>query len=232
MHRFRLRLGHLIGGLSLALAALPALADFAGDITVQLLAPGGTSGDPAPISLSQTVAFADLANGVRAANLGGSGDVSGYMLDNEQVSFSGTMILMRVAVGDATGGVLTTGYLGSGGEHARYQFDGISFPGRVITGILVYAYDGFATAGPASASGLLSPADPAVLVHQVDADSVAFDLDTLVFKQRFAGQSDNYAEFRIDLLSQPVPEPSQWLLMGAGLAGLGLLVARRRAGRA
>lgn len=229
MHRFRLHLGQLIGGLALALAALPALADFSGDITVQLLAPGGTaSGGAAPIALSQTVAFADLADGVRAANLGGSGDVSGYMLDNERVFFSGTMILMRVAVGDATNGVLTTGYLGSGGEHARYQFDGITFPGRVITGMLVYAYDGFATAGPASAIGLLSPADPLVLVHQVDADSVAFDLDTLVFKQRFAGESNNYAEFRIDLVTAPVPEPGAAGLLLAG--GLLMLLLRGRRG--
>jgi MYXO-CTERM domain-containing protein len=224
----RLRLGHLIGGLLLALTALSAQADFAGDITVRLLAPGGVTGNSAPIDVSQTVAFADLATGVQAGNLGGSGDVSSFMLDNERIFFSGTMILMRVAVGDATGGVLTTGYLGSGSEHARYQFDGISFTGRVITGILVYAYDGFATSGPASASGLLSPADPVLLVHQVDADSITFDLDTLVFKQRFAGESDNYAEFRIDLLTSPVPEPAAWLLLAAGL----LPVLRRRHGSA
>lgn len=228
MSPLRLRLGQLIGGLSLSLAALPALAGFAGDITVQLLAPGGTTaGGPAPITLSQTVAFADLASGVRAGNLGGSGAVSDYMLDNERVFFSDTMILLRVAVGDATGGVLTTGYLGSGGTHARYQFDGIVFPGRVITDILVYAYDGFATAGPASAVGLLSPANPLLLVHQVDADSIAFDLDSLQFKQRFPGESNNYAEFRIDLVTAPVPEPAPaWLMLAGGL----LVLLRRRHG--
>lgn len=228
MPGLHLRLGHLIGGLSLALASMSALADFAGDITVQLLAPGGTSaGGTSPIALSQTVAFADLATGVRAPNLGGSGAVGDYMLDNERVFFSGTMILLRVGAGDATGGVLSTGYLGSGGEHARYQFDGLVFPGRAITGFLVYAYDAFATSGPASSSGLLSPADPMLLVHQVDADSVAFDLDTLQFKQRFAGESTNYAEFRIDLLTAPVPEPAAgWLMLAGGL----LVLLRRRHG--
>ncbi|KQW46367.1 MULTISPECIES: PEP-CTERM sorting domain-containing protein [unclassified Roseateles] len=226
MLRNRFRLGHLLGGLSLALASLAAQADFANGITVNLIAPGGIVDDPTPIALSQAVAFADLASGVQAGNLGGAGDISAFMLDDERIFFSGTMILMRVAVGDTTNDVWTTGYLGSGGEHARYQFDGIAFTGRVITGILVYAYDGFATSGPASASGLLSPADPMVLVHQVDADSIAFDLDTLVFKQRFAGQANNFAEFRIDLVTAPVPEPAVSLLLAAGL----LVVLRRRRG--
>lgn len=222
----RSRLVHLLGGLSLALAPLAALADFAGDVTVQLLAPGGTTaGGPDPIALSQTVTVANLGNGVLAPNLGGSGDVSGYMLDNERVFFAGNSILIRVAVGDASGGVYTTGYLGSGGQAARYQLDGLSIPGQAITGFTVYAFDGFATSGPASASGLLSPAIPATLVQLVDADSVAFTLDSLVFKQRFAGESNNFAEFRIDLLTSPVPEPAAALLLAGGL----LVLLRRHA---
>jgi len=224
MPSLRLRLGHLFGGLTLALASMSALADFAGDITVKLIAPGGTTGDSTPVDVSQTVAFADLTTGVRAPNLGGVGGVSNFMLDNERVFFTGTMILMRVAAGDDTGGVLTTGYLGSGSEHARYQFDGIAFTGRTITSVLVYAYDGFATSGPASTSGLLSPGDPVVLVHRIDADSYSFDLDTLQIKQRFAGSSDNYAEFRVDFITAAVPEPATALLLAGGL----LLVLRRR----
>jgi len=220
----RLRLRHLLGGLTLTLATLSAQAvGIAGDVTVQLLAPGGTTGGgPSPIALSQTVLNADLTTGVQASNLGGSGDVSGYMQDNERIFFSDTMILLRVAVGDDTGDVWTTGYLGSGGTHARYQFDGIAYTGRVITNILVYAFDGFATSGPASATGLLSPVDPAVLVHQLDADSIAFDLDTEVFKHRFAGSSNNYAEFRIDIITAAVPEPpvAAYLLLAGGLLPL------------
>jgi hypothetical protein len=38
------------------------------------------------------------------------------------------------------------------------------------------------------------------------------------------GQSDHFAEFRIDLLTTPVPEPATWLLLAGGL----LLLRRSR----
>lgn len=225
MHRLALRLGRLIGGLSIALVALPALADFSGDIQVQLLAPGGTTaGGPAPIALSQTVLVADLAAGVLAANLGGAGDVSGFMLDNERIFFSGNAILLRVAVGDDTAGVFTTGYLGAGGQAARYVIGGLGITGQAITGFTVTAFDGFAASG---FSGLLSPADPTALVQQLNAHTFSFNLDSLVFVHRAGlGSGDNYAEFRIDLLTSPVPEPSTALLLPAG--GLLMLLRRRR----
>lgn len=223
MSHFRLRLGQLIGGLCLTLAFGSAQADFAADITVRLVAPGGLTLDTTPIDLSQTVPVADLANGVRAANLGGSGDVSDFMLDDERVFFSGNSILLRAGVGDSINGELTTGYLGAGGSPARYEISGLSITGQLITGFTVYAFDGYQTTG---ATGLLSPANPASLVQLVNAGTVSFDLSSIVFVDRFGGAS-NYAEFRIDLLTTPVPEPATWLLLACGLLPL-----LRRRGRA
>ncbi|WP_457418932.1 hypothetical protein [Roseateles sp. P5_E7] len=218
MSSIRLRLGHQLGALFLALASLSAHADFAADVTVTLIAPGGTTaGGPSPILLTQTVTVADLAGGVLAGNLGGTGDISGFMLDNERVSFSGNSILIRAAVGDVTGDVWTTGYLGAGGSAARYEISGLAITGQAITGFAVYAFDGYATSG---FSGLLSPADPASLVQLAGAQTIRFNLDSLVFVQRPGGEADSYAEFRIDLLTTPVPEPASWLLLAAGLLPL------------
>ena len=63
----------------------------------------------------------------------------------------------------------------------------------------------------------------------VDADSIAFDLDTEVFKHRFAGSANNYAEFRIDIITAAVPEPPSlaYLLLAGGLLPLLRRVARR-----
>ncbi|MEO6280458.1 PEP-CTERM sorting domain-containing protein [Roseateles sp.] len=223
MSSFRLRLGQQIGALCLALASLSAQADFASDITVKLIAPGGLTGDATPISLSQTVASADLASGVLAGNLGGSGEVSDFMLDNERVFFSGNSILIRAAAGDVIGGDLVTGYLGAGGSPARYEISGLSVTGQTITGFMAYAFDGFATSGTSSATGLQSPASAGSLVQWVNASTISFDVSSIVFARRFAGDTDNYAEFRIDLLTTPVPEPATWLLLSGGL----LAVLRR-----
>lgn len=217
----RFRLHHLLGGLSLALASLAAQADFASDITVKLLAPGGFPSDSTPIALSQTVTVANLADGVLAGNLGGTGVISVAMLDNERVSFVGNAIHIRAGVGDSTGGIWTTGYLGSGGNQARYEISGLSITGQAITGFSVYAFDGYATSGT---TGLLSPADPTGLVQLSGGNTVSFNLDSLVFMHRAGGESDSYAEFRIDLLTTPVPEPATWLLLAGGL-----LLLRRRA---
>ncbi|MFG6430832.1 PEP-CTERM sorting domain-containing protein [Roseateles sp. LYH14W] len=223
MNKQRCRLGHFIAGLGLVMASLSATADFSADITVKLLAPGGTTEDATPVSLTQTVAVADLASGVLAGNLGGTGDISGFMLDDERVSFAGNTILLRLAAGGEAGGQLTTGYLADGLDPARYEISGLAVPGHLITGYTVQAFDGFANSG---SSGLLAPVVPAALVFLFNNDTISFNLDSIVFVPRFAGQTENYAEFRIDLLTTPVPEPQPaWLL----LAGGALLLLRRRA---
>ncbi|WP_157275308.1 hypothetical protein [Pelomonas sp. Root1444] len=224
MSRIRLRLGQLFGGLCLALCSLSAQADFAADITVRLVAPGGLAFDTTPIDLSQTVAFADLASGVRAANLGGSGDVSDLMMNDERVFFSGNAIFIRAAAGDFTGGVSTTGYLGANGSPARYEISGLAITGQAITGFTAYAFDGFATSG---FTGLQSPAAPASLVQLTSPGTLSFDLSSIFFVPRLGGQSGDYAEFRIDLMTTPVPEPATWLLLACGL--LPLLLRRGHA---
>ena len=222
MASIRFRLHRLLGGMALAVASLAAHADFASDVTVQLIAPGGLVGNATPISLSQSVAVADLATGVVAGNLGGSGEISGSMLDNERVFFSGNSIFIRAGAGTTLDGALVTGYLGAGGSPARYQIDGLAITGQSITGFTAYAFDGFATSGT---TGLLSPASAVSLVQLVNPHTVSFNLDSLVFANR-GGEGVSYAEFRIDLATSPVPEPAAALLLAGGL----LVVLRRRRG--
>jgi hypothetical protein len=232
-------LGAAFGAL-LTLSSMSAQASFSSDITVQLIAPSGNTVDPTPVSKSQTVAVADLATGVVAGNLGGVGDVSSQMLDNERVFFVGNSIMVRAGVGDDTGGVYTTGWLGPLGDPAHYVFDNLQIAGQTITGFHVYAYDGFATSGTSADTGLLTPIDPADLVTQVDADTFTFDLSDIVFAHRVAGSSLNFAEFRIDLVTQDanggggdtgggnnLPEPATLALFA--IAALGARAARRHA---
>lgn len=144
------------------------------------------------------------------------------MLDNERITFSGNSIRIRVGAGSANG--LNPGF----GALARYQLNGLAVVGEVITGFTAYAFDGYGTTGPAT--GLAPGVVPGSLVQLgINADSISFKLDnTLTFVDRGLGSSFNYAEFRIDLLSQPIPEPGTWLMMLAGLGGVAGMAARRR----
>ena len=228
----------IVLSLAAALSALllngMAQATLAGDVNVQLIAPGGVSGNSAGFTLQQT---APLATGIKALNLFGdaSGEISSFMLNNEQIAFSGNSVLIRVAAGADDGvGTLTSGYLGVGADHARYELSGLSIPNFVITGLSVYGFDGYATTGSAATSGLAgwSSSLPGSFAHLIDANTLSFDLDTMVFKDRGVGSSGAYAEFRIDLnteVAAPVPEPSTLALMSLGL--LGLAAARRSATR-
>lgn len=218
-------------GTLLALSSMSAQADFQSDITVQLIAPGGVQGDSTPISVSQLVTTANLATGIQSLVHGGSGAVSNYLADNEEVYFSGDSILVRSYSGTDA---FTTGYLGAGGEHARYEFDDLSIAGKTITGVTVYAFDNFLTSG---FSGLASPLPASNLVNWIDPHTVSLDLDNIVFKDRGSGSGSAYADFRIDLITQDagtgpgggnnLPEPATLALFA--IAALGAGAARRRA---
>ncbi|MFN3303915.1 MAG: PEP-CTERM sorting domain-containing protein [Roseateles sp.] len=228
-------LGALFGA-AIALSALPARADFQSSITVRLIAPGGITGDSTPISESATVSVADLATGLVQGDPSNA-ITSTWMVTNEKIFFEGNSIKLRVGVGDPdTGGVYTTGYQGLGGDHARYEFDGLSIAGQTIVGFNIYAWDDFGTTDPGTGSGLANPGVLASLANLIDADTLSFDLDTLVIAARYAGQSNNFADFRIDLITRDngtdpgnnrVPEPASLALFA--IAALGAGAARRRA---
>lgn len=189
-----------------------AHADLANDVQVSLVAPGGIVGDSTPFTFTQ---LAPLATGITA---GDGGDIGNFMLTGEEIRFSGDSLLVHLAAG-ADG---VTGYLGLGGERARYVFNGLAIAGRQITGFNVQAFDGYGTSG---FSGLASP-DAGSLVHLLSPSSLSVDLDTLLFVSRGLGTSMDYAELRIDLISTAaVPEPATALMV---LAGLGVLVLPRR----
>jgi hypothetical protein len=219
--------GLLAGTVGLALS-LPAHASLTSNVTVTLSAPGGIIGDPTAITATQVATPAD---GIVA---GDGGDIgSGWMLDGEQIVFSGNSIHITVAAGagdGSPGSPYVSGYLGDAGLHALYLLEGLHIAGEEIVGFTAYAFDGFGTAG---FSGLLSPADPTDYIALLSPSSLSFDLDTLVFADRSLGGSANHADFRIDLVTRTinppppgeVPEPPMLALV---FAGLGVLALRRR----
>lgn len=212
-----------------ALCAPSAWADFQSDITVKLIAPGGITADPTPISVSQLVTTANFATGIHT---GDGSPIGGWMLRGEEITFSGNSIHVRAHAGDDTGGVFTTGYLGSGGQHARYEFDGLSIAGKTIVGVNIFAFDGYGNSGFTGLLGTLATD----LVHFIDADTISLDLDSIIFADRGNGSSNAHADFRIDLVTRDadpnpdpgtVPEPASLALFA--IAALGAGAARRRA---
>lgn len=211
-----------------SIATLPALATLTTPISVNLISPGGTTSDSSPLFFSETVTYAT------PIAAGGSGAIGGFMLPDEQISLSGDSIRIRAAQGDLLGG---TGYLGLGGDHARYEFNGLSITGRIITSINVFAFDDYLSAGT---SGVLSGIGANLIDTDANStlDTLVFNLDELLFDPRFGDQSSlNYAEFRIDILSradtQPpgpngIPEPGSLMLASVALLALHF-VSRRRA---
>jgi PEP-CTERM motif len=203
------------GALALGLA-WPAHAVLTLPIALTLSAPGGVVADPTPIDLSS---WATAFTGITA---GDGSDIGGFMLPDETIFFSDSSdsIFLRVAAGDDNDGTLTTGILGLAGTPASYTFSGLNVDGQIITGLNVYAFDGYATSG---FTGVIS----GTAVTLVNASTVRFDLDSLVFKDRGGGSSAAYGEFRIDLITTPIPEPGTWALFALGLAAVGALRARR-----
>lgn len=217
----------LLPARALLFAALPALllaspvqAALQDAIVVKLSAPAGIESDATPFELTQG---APLATGIAAPNLGGSGAISDFMLDNESITFDGEAVLIRVAAGSESG--LNPGY----GTGARYEVSGLGVDGFVIVGFTVSAFDGFGASGSTGLADGLLPASLVSLNASFDTLSLTLD-NTLTFRDRGLGGSNNFAEFRIELLTQPIPEPASVALMAAGLLALALRV-RGRAGR-
>jgi hypothetical protein len=230
-------LGALIGSV-IALCATPAFAAFQSDITVKLIAPGGITGDNTPINLSQLVTTPNFATGIHT---GDGSPIGGWMLAGEEVTFVGETIRVRAFAGVDTPAGSITGYLGLGGSHARYEFDGLSIAGKTIVGLSVTTFDGYANSG---FSGLAPSVSAASLVQLIDADTVSLYLDDILFKDRglAVGSSEDHADFLITLITQDngtgpgpgptdpgnqLPEPASLALFV--VAALGAAAVRRRA---
>jgi len=224
-------LNHPLPWLAAALLALgnPAMAaGLSGNVTVTLTAPGGTTTDPTPISLSDTVAVSPATIEITAGNgthIGAqmltsptpiNGTIPLYTATaSEFIDFNGKSIYVRLLSHSVDAlGVNTTGYLGSGSGHARYEITGLDVPGEIITGLSYVVGDNFSNSGTIG----LSPLPPASFIHLTSNTSLVFELDQLTFTDRELGSASNYAEFRLDLQTTAVPEPEALALMVAGLA--------------
>ncbi len=207
----RLALGVLVW---LAFAGA-AQADLISPVSVSLIAPGGIIGVPGAISVTDSVSTASGITVGDASQIGGS-----YMLPGESILFSGNSILLHVAAGgELANGDLVTGFLGSGGQHARYVFDNLAVAGQTLIGANILALAGVLGGTGGGLSG---------------AGQVTFNLDDLTFINPGTGTGNAFGDFRIDLLLQPivtpppVPEPAAWALMLTALAAL-RCVPRRKA---
>lgn len=218
-----------------ALLALSAQANLVTPISVSLLAPGGITGDITPVAATGSVSYGApiLTDATQPVT-----DIRFWLLNNsaasaEQISLNGDSIQIRAAQGADVG----TGYLGSGGLHARYEFTGLAKAGFTITGFTVSSFDGFGISG---FNGLVSGLGVSFIDTNADLapDKLIFNLDDLVFVDRPGGNSLNFADFRISILSiadivppppNDVPEPGTVALFAGALFALRFAM-RQRAG--
>ena len=222
-----------------ALLALSAQANLVTPISVSLLAPGGITGDTTPVAATGSVSYGApiLTDATQPVT-----DIRFWLLNNsaasaEQISLNGDSIQIRAAQGVDNG---TTGYLGLGGQHARYEFTGLAKTGFTITGFTVSSFDGFGISG---FNGLASGLGVSFIDTNADLapDKLIFNLDDLVFVDRLGGNSLNFADFRISILSiadivpppppppNGVPEPGTVALFAGALFALRFAM-RQRAG--
>ena len=188
----------------------PAQAVLVSPVSVSLIAPGGIVGIPGAIDVTDSVSTASGITVGDASQIG-----STYMLPGESILFSGNSILLHVAAGSQLdNGDLVTGYLGSGGQHARYVFDGLAVVGQTIVGVNILPLAGVLGG---TGGGLAGPG------------KVSFNLDELTFIDPGTGTSNAFGDFRIDLVLLPVPEPAGWAMALAGLAALRLVLRREAA---
>lgn len=140
------------------------------------------------------------------------------MLPAEFIKNIGTSFQIRVAEGASNG---TTGYLGLGNQHARYQSDGLNISGFTITGLSYSLKDNFLTTGTSGASNEAALISGQV-VKLLSPHSFEVNLDQIKFRDRGLGESNNFLDFRIDMVTSAVPEPSTAILALLGLTVLGL----------
>lgn len=242
---------HALPSLAAALVALssPAMAaGLSGNVTVTLTAPGGVTSDggatvdATPVSLSDTVTVSSGSIEITAGHgtqIGArmrtsptpiTGTIPLYTATaSEFIDFNGKSIYVRLLSGSVDAlGVNTTGYLGLGGSHARFEVSGLNVPGEIITGLTYAIGDNFVDSGTTG----LSPLPPASFIHLTSNTSLVFELDQLKFTDRELGSASNHAEFRLDLQTTPVPEPAALVLLTAGLTVAGLRLGTRRQARA
>lgn len=205
-------------------ASLAQAAPLAQPVTVTLSAPGGLWDGtqvtaPGPITESDVIAPESSIQPGDDTVIGGQ-----FLLPSEFIALVGSEIHIRVAQGASDG---STGYLGADGVPATFTFSGLAVVGQNITGLTLGFHDGFDSSGTIGIANL-PELTAGNWIRLTSPDTVAVNLDSLRFLDRGNGESENFADIRIALLTTPVPEPETWAMVLGGLLAFGLL--RRRFG--